>query len=424
MACEMNTELVRQRLMLGLLLAAAFLTRLGVRRTFGEEFFWANSYIDYYRIAENVASGDGFCLDKTCAFLPPLYPLFLAVPALAGKSYLLIIVPQALMGAGTALFAFLIARQIFNATTGVIACAVTAFYPYYIMHDTALQETAMVTFCMALSVWLLLQAGRLDRKMDWFLAGAALGSTALVRASIAPAIGVALIWTAVWGVQGDVWAKLQKSAVLLLAVVMMVGPWLIRTYDLTGAPVLSSQNGWALWMGNNPETCSRYPAESIDRSRDQAWLKLTPEDHLEIDRLADDEIATSNWFAHRALVFIWENPWPVLRGAVRKLEAGFSWRLNPNRDPLAEAAYAIGYLPVVLLGILGMFFERRRRETILIGMLFLAFICVTAVFWAHTSHRTYLDVYLIIFGASVLNTLQTRIAGGFSTRLWCGQVES
>jgi hypothetical protein len=33
----------------------------------------------------------------------------------------------------------------------------------------------------------------------------------------------------------------------------------------------------------------------------------------------------------------------------------------------------------------------------LIYLQFLAFIVVLAIFWAHTIHRTYLDVYLIIF---------------------------
>jgi 4-amino-4-deoxy-L-arabinose transferase-like glycosyltransferase len=45
-------------------------------------------------------------------------------------------VPQALVGAGTALCAFLIGRQIFNATVGLFACAITAFYPYNVMYDT------------------------------------------------------------------------------------------------------------------------------------------------------------------------------------------------------------------------------------------------------------------------------------------------
>jgi hypothetical protein len=35
-------------------------------------------------------------------------------------------------------------------------------------------------------------------------------------------------------------------------------------------------------------------------------------------------------------------------------------------------------------------------------MLFLAFICVTAIFWAHTSHRSYLDVYWIVLASSVV----------------------
>jgi 4-amino-4-deoxy-L-arabinose transferase-like glycosyltransferase len=261
-------------------------------------------------------------------------------------------------------------------------------------------------------VWLLLRASRLNRNKDWFLAGLALGSIALVRASVAPIAGVALLWTAIWGAQGDVWERLRKSSILLLAVLVMVGPWLIRTYHLTGALVLNSQNGEALWTGNNSETFSYYPAESIDLSRDKAWSKVTQVDQAEVARLANDEIATSNWYAQRAWVFIRVNPWLVVRGALRKLEAGFSARLNPVREPLAEAAYAIGYVPVAILGIIGMFLARQRREDILIGMMFLAFMCVTAVFWAHTSHRSYLDVYWIVFAASVMDRFRMHFTWG------------
>jgi len=158
----------------------------------------------------------------------------------------------------------------------------------------------------------------------------------------------------------------------------------------------------ALWTGNNPETFSRYPAESIDRSREQAWLKLSETDWADLQRLANDENGRSRWFAHRALVYIHEHPLQVLQGMFRKIDAGFSWRLNPFREPLAQAGYSIAYVPVAILGFVGMFLARRRREVILIAMLFIAFICVTAVFWAHTSHRSYLDVYWIVFAASSL----------------------
>ena len=406
---EVNANGSRRRLFLAALLAAAFLARVGARIAFGEEYFWANGYSIYYELAENVLVGKGFCFDTTCAWLPPLYPLFLTLSAWAGKNYLLIVGPQALMGAGTALCAFLIGRHIFNATVGIVACAITAFYPYYVMHDTALQETGMVTFGTALSVWLLLRASRLNRDRDWLLAGLALGSIALVRASVAPVAAMALLWTSIYGAKGRVRERLWKSSILLLAILVMLVPWLIRTYHLTGAPVLNSQNGQALWTGNNPETFSYYPAESIDRSREEAWSKLTQADQAELARLADDEIASSNWFARRAWVFIRANPWLVLRGAFRKLEAGFSPRLNPIREPLAQAAYAIGYVPVAVFGVIGMFLARQRGGVILIEMLFLAFMCVTAVFWAHTSHRSYLDVYLIVFAASTLESFRRRL---------------
>jgi 4-amino-4-deoxy-L-arabinose transferase-like glycosyltransferase len=409
---EKDSKRPRLALVLGAILALAFLVRLGVRLSFGENDFWKNSYVAiYYALAQNIVSGHGFCLENTCAWLPPLYPLFLTLSVLSGKNYLLIIVPQALVGAGTALCAFLIGRHIFNSSVGILACAIVAFYPYYVMHDTALQETGMATFCTALSVWLLLRASKLNREIDWFLAGLALGAIPLIRVSLAPVAGVGLLWCAVWGASGDYLKKLRMSFALLLAATLVIGPWVMRNYYLTGVPVLSSQTGSALWTGNNPDTFSRYPVESIDRSRDQAWLKLSATDRAELQRLANDETGRSNWFARRALDYMRENPLLFLQGMFRKLDAAFSWRLNPFRGSHAQVAYSIAYVPVAILGLLGMFLARRRHEVVLIGILFIAFICVTAIFWAHTSHRSYLDVYWIVFAASVVERLWTE-------RLW------
>ena len=393
------------RQFLVVLLGVAFLVRVSVRVAFGEAYFWANSYSGYYGLAENVVSGKGFCFDTTCAFWPPLYPLFLALTALGGKHYLLIVIPQALLGAGTAFCAFLIGRNLYNTSVGILACGITAIYPYYVMHDTALQETGMVTFWTALSVYLLLRASKLNRKGDWFLAGLALGLIALTRASVAPAAGVALVWIAVWGSRGSMRDKLLKTSLVLLAILVLVGPWLIRTYRLTGAPVLSSQTGRALWIGNNPQTFSAYPGRSIDISEGIAWTAVPEGDKADLERLGGDEIQKSNWFARRALVFIRDHPWLAIQGAFRKLGAGFSWRLNPLREPLAQASYAAFYVPISILGTIGFFLGRRNRGVILIAMLFLAFMCVTAVFWAHTSHRSYLDVFWIVLAASVVERL-------------------
>jgi hypothetical protein len=62
----------------------------------------------------------------------------------------------------------------------------------------------------------------------------------------------------------------------------------------------------------------------------------------------------------------------------------------------------------MLLGLWGMWLHRSHwREDSLIYALFGIFALVTAVFWAHTSHRVYLDVYWIVFGAGAVASWMT-----------------
>jgi 4-amino-4-deoxy-L-arabinose transferase-like glycosyltransferase len=390
------------------LFTLAFAARIAVRVALGQQYFWSHGYYVDYNIAGYLAAGEASCVPTSCALSTPLYPLLLTGSVLAGHSFWLVILPQALLGAGTALCAYLIGAELFHRRTGLLACAITAFYPYYVMHDTALQYTVLLTFLAALSVWLLLRARRLNGNFDWFLAGVALGTLPLVRASATLAVPVGILWCVLWGASGSFSNKLRKSSLVALAALLTLGPWLFYSYRVTGIPVIGTEAGLALWVGNNPHTFSHYPAASIDHSRDEAMRNLSVTDAAQLAALAKDERATSIWYMNRALAFMRANPSAVLSGAVRKIEAGFSSRLNPYRERLAQAAYFVGYFPVAVLGLLGMAMARKKPGTILVALLFLNFIAVTAIFWAHTSHRTYLDVYWIVFAASVLAGIRLR----------------
>jgi 4-amino-4-deoxy-L-arabinose transferase-like glycosyltransferase len=271
------------------------------------------------------------------------------------------------------------------------------------MHDTAIQESGMLTLITALSIWLLLRASRVNRNLDWFAAGLALGCIALVRASPAPFIPLALVWITGWGAKGSRFERTSKALLALVAAAGVLSPWLIRTWRLTGSPVLSSQTGFQLWNGNNPETFSHYPFESIDLN--DTDKPFTPAERLERDRQGGNEILVSNWYARHALAYMKANPRLIFQGAFRKIGAAFSWTLNPVREPLAQAAYFLGWAPVSLLGCAGILLAWPRRELIVLLLPIVSFICVTAVFFAHTSHRTYLDLYMIVLAASVLERL-------------------
>ena len=71
---------------------------------------------------------------------------------------------------------------------------------------------------------------------------------------------------------------------------------------------------------------------------------------------------------------------------------------------LAGLVYALSYGPVMLLGLYGMWLRRGHlwEDSIIFGG-FVWFCAVTAVFFGHTSHRAYLDVYFIVFAGGVLS---------------------
>ena len=63
----------------------------------------------------------------------------------------------------------------------------------------------------------------------------------------------------------------------------------------------------------------------------------------------------------------------------------------------------------MVFGIWGMWASRQHwREHLIYYALFISFAGVTALFYGHTSHRAYLDIYLIVFAAGTLEQLQNR----------------
>jgi 4-amino-4-deoxy-L-arabinose transferase-like glycosyltransferase len=130
---------------LALTCLAAFAIRIAYCVHAGDGNFWENGYIFFYDIAKNIVAGKGL-LSKASGLgaRPPVYPYFLALTNLAGENYLLVVSPEALFGFGTVFCAYLIGNELFGRRTGMIAALVTAFYPYYLVHDTALQETMFI----------------------------------------------------------------------------------------------------------------------------------------------------------------------------------------------------------------------------------------------------------------------------------------
>jgi hypothetical protein len=69
-------------------------------------------------------------------------------------------------------------------------------------------------------------------------------------------------------------------------------------------------------------------------------------------------------------------------------------RPDKQRQPEPDSAHREKGM---LIGLLGTWRRAHWRSDSLIYLLFAIFMIVTAILWAHASHRAYLDVYLIVF---------------------------
>lgn len=382
--------------------ALAFALRLVARLFYGGiSGFWLNGYGFFFELAQSIAQGKGFTVGgPPTAFRVPLYPILLAGLTLGHQLFWPIVIAQSAIGAVTAICAAQLACKLFAGLAAdraaILAGATTALYPYYVIHDTALQETSLYTLLTIAAVLLLVQAERAGRPLDGVLAGLVLGLDVLTRPTIAPFALLAVVWL-LWRRK----ARAGMACALLLALTVI--PWIWRNTVVIGDPTLSTETGIEFWAGNSGYLFTHFPDESSDVSKTEATNSLTAQDHAELDRLANNEAATDHWYLRKGLAYIRSHPRQTIVDDLHKVAVGFSWLPAPRRGLAMDLVQVFSYGPVMLLGLWGMLRHRAHwREDSIFYLLFATFMSVTAVFWAQTSHRAFLDVYWIVFGAGAL----------------------
>lgn len=387
------------------LVALAFVLRL-VARPFnlGIHDFWVNGYRFFFEIAQSIAQGHGIgSADGTPeTYRVPFYAIVLAGLTLGHQTFWPIAIAESAIGAGIAFCAALLARFMFSGPhserAAALAAGIAAIYPYYVIHDTALEETSLFTLLTIIATIVLMKAARSesDRVAPGALAGLVLGLDVLTRLAIVPVALLAPLWL--------IWQKRVRAGITCAIILpLVVLPWIWRNYLITGTPTLSTESGLQFWSGNNGYLFRYYPRQSRDVSTDEALRSLSAQDEKELQQLAGDDVATDRWFRHKGFLYIRAHPWETIRDGFRKNIAGFSWLPSPRRGTIRNVIHALSYGPVMLLGLWGMWRRRAKwREDSLIYLQFASFVLITAAYWAHTSHRSYLDVYWIVFGAGAI----------------------
>jgi len=219
---------------------------------------------EYDLVGLSLASGTGFTIyGQPYLIHPPGYPLFLGVLYLLfGHSYAAVKVAQSLLGALTCVLILLIGERVFTKRVGLVAAAIAAVYPHLVYYTGLLMSEVLFVFLSTLFLYALamLRENFTLRRMAF--AGVILGLASLTRPMLMFIPALLLFW--VWIECRSTKRALVVTATLWLWMVVVILPWTVRNYVVTGSvvPIVATTA-----IGRRPAARSSLIAEASASER-------------------------------------------------------------------------------------------------------------------------------------------------------------
>jgi 4-amino-4-deoxy-L-arabinose transferase-like glycosyltransferase len=369
---------------------------------------------EYDNYAWNLAQGRGYRgispdvidRDHLTAYRPPGTSLIWAgLYRVFGHHYDVVRIGNCLTGAATIALVYLIGRQSFDRTVGLLSAAAFAVWPISLYYSAQLLSEPLGTFWLLAYVAVALEFAARPEPFRAVAGGVLLGMALLTRGNVMLLIPLTFVWAVV-----QFWkqprAMLWAAAIPLVSLIMLV-PWTIRNYQVFGAFVpLASGSGDVLLGGNN-QTVATDPnyygywlfPDNLPEYRNQ--LKA-PNDELIRDRL---EIKL-------ALEWIKSHPdrwWYLIHSKFRRL---WTPLLQPNSPWLFQIGTLVTWGPVLVLFALAFFptlivFLRRRHPGWLIHLVISHVVLNGLVFWGAARFRYPIEgLCLILASLAVVRTVR------------------
>ena len=363
----------------------------------------------HHEWAQAFAAGETFW--KAPYFRAPLYPWFLGVIHwLFGSDNLLAPrIIQAVIGSLSCGLLYLIGRDVFSRTVGVIAGLAAATYWIFMYFDAELLIPVLIVFLDLLLLWLLLRLGDRRRPVMWGVCGLVMGLSAIARPNILLLAPALVAW--VFVLHRPHWRRaLGYSFLLFIGCILPILPITIRNYVVGHEFVLiASQGGVNFYIGNNAHSdgCSAI----IKGDPPQWWpcyeAQIARAEKAEGRKLTGTEV--SRWYFRQALRFWRQQPAAAARLTIEKLGFFWShWELTNNQDlrfvathftPIARYL-PLGFWIVGPLGMLGVVLSLRRAKALfpLWGFV-LIYMTSVVMFFVTARYRVPVAFVLILLGS-------------------------
>lgn len=275
------------------------------------------------------------------------YPFFVLAPLFAvfGKNLLAVQIANALLGAVSVWLCHAVAKEAGAGRLGrLLAALMWAIYlPAGLYAVYVLKENLLIPLMLGI-IWCALRfAGAAAASSVVRLAagcGLLFGLVALTgnaALALAAPVALALLYCSGKGVR-----RLGAGVLIVAVAVLVSAPWMVRNARVLGAPVLNTNGGFNLYLGNNPLATGMFMSIA-DTPRGASWQALR----------TSGEVQASNTLKHEAVAWIAAHPREFVVLALNKLRFFWTPPLHAGQGPssrtetLVRLAWAVQFLVLV-----------------------------------------------------------------------------
>lgn len=330
----------------------------------------------YRSMALNLVAGNGIVDNMgNKAMYNVGYPLFVLAPVFYFLGENLLAARLANLGLGliAIVLCHWVAREAGAGRLGrLLAAAAWALYLPASVYTVYLNKENLMVPLMLGVVGCALRLSKTPSPKAAALCGLLFGLLALAgnaALSLAAAAGLALVLS-----PARVGTKIGLGAACLVAALLVSSPWMARNAHVIGAPVLNTNGGFNLYLGNNPAATGWF-VSIADTPRGPTWERLRKTGEVQASQTLRDE----------AVAWIRTHPADFVGLALKK--AVFFWAppLHPSTEQASRAesavrlAWLLQYLVLIVGALAALFLAQLRNRS-----LALLFVAIAGYALAHT----------------------------------------
>lgn len=331
--------------------------------------------LSYQSMAVNLLAGNGIQENGNRAFYNAGYSMFILAPLyyVFGENLLAARIANILLGAVSIVSCYFVAKEAGAGRLGrLLAAAIWALYLPTGIYSVYLAKENLMAPLMLGVIWCALRLITRPSIKVAALCGVLFGLLAMIgnaALSLAGAVAVALLLAPTTARQ-----RLMLLGGVFVVALLVSSPWMLRNLYVIGAPVMNTNGGFNLYLGNNPAATGFF-VSIADTPRGSTWHEL---------RKSSGEFGAAETLKKEAISWIKENPNEFLVLALKKGAYFWTPPFHEGKGGNASAAesivrlvWAIQFVLLVAAAVAGIFLLRpgNRRHLVL----WLAIACYTAV---------------------------------------------